>query len=204
VRDRTAQRGVRPANDFPLSCLIGHAVADLQKVVQTVPYRIPEALFLGIAVTPDGRRVYASAGGNNKIRIYDFDGRIIAERPPISLGDAKARIYPAGLAISPDGAVLYAALNLENAVVFIGTATGQMHARVRLAPPARADDIGALPYALGQAREKLYVSEWNGGGVSVIDIDQQRLLQRLPTGGHASGLALSPDRRKYRPITGLF
>ena len=167
-----------------------------QKVVQTVPYRSPEALFLGIAVTPDGRRVYASAGGNNKIRIYDFDGRVMAERPPISLGDAKARIYPAGLAISPDGAVLYAALNLENAVVFIGTATGQMHARVRLAPPARADDIGALPYALVQAREKLYVSEWNGGGVSVIDIDQQRLLQRIPTGGHASGLALSPDRKR--------
>ena len=28
-----------------------------QKVVQTIPYSSPEALFLGIAVTPDGRRV---------------------------------------------------------------------------------------------------------------------------------------------------
>jgi len=167
-----------------------------QKVVQTIPYSSPEALFLGIAVTPDGRRVYASAGGNNKIRVYDFDGRALAERPPISLGTATARIYPAGLAISPDGAVLYAALNLENAVAFIDTATGQVRARVRLAPTARADNIGTLPYALVQAGEKLYVSEWNGGGVSVIDIGQQRLLQRIPTGGHASGLALSPDRKR--------
>src|SRR5216684_4275950 len=141
-----------------------------EKVVQTIPYSSPEALFLGIAVTPDGRRVYASAGGNNKIRVYDFDGRALAERPPISLGTATARIYPAGLAISPDGAVLYAALNLENAVAFIDTATGQVRARVRLAPAARADNIGTLPYALAQAGEKLYVSEWNGGGVSVIDI----------------------------------
>src|SRR5205814_1082110 len=97
---------------------------------------------------------------------------------------------------SPDGVVLYAALNLENAVAFIDTATGQVRARVRLAPAASADGIGPLPYALVQAGEKLYVSEWNGGGVAVIDIGQQQLLQRIPTGGHASGLALSPDRKR--------
>ena len=167
-----------------------------QKVVQTIPYSSPEALFLGIVITPDSRRVYASAGGNNKIRVYDFDGRAMAEGAPIVLGDAKARIYPAGLAISPDGAVLYAALNLDNAIVFIDTATGQVRSRVRLAPAARVEDIGPLPYALVQAGEKLYVSEWNGGGVSVIDIGQQRLLRRIPTGGHASGLALSPNRNR--------
>ncbi len=167
-----------------------------QKVVQTIPYRSPEALFLGVAITPEGRRVYASAGGNNKIRVYDFDGRILAEQLPMALGDARAKIYPAGLAISPDGAVLYAALNLENAVAFIDRATGRVRARVRLAPAARADDIGTLPYTLVQSGTKLYVSESNGGGVSVIDVDQPRLLRRIPTGGHASGLALSPDRAR--------
>src|SRR5213596_3473007 len=61
------------------------------KVIQAIPYTAPEALFLGVAVTPDGRRVYASAGGNNKIRVYDFDGRAMAELPPIPLGTATAR-----------------------------------------------------------------------------------------------------------------
>src|SRR5262249_57482571 len=139
---------------------------------------------------PDGRRVYASAGGNNKIRAYDFDGLVLAEQPSISLGDAKAKIYPAGLAISADGATLYAALNLENAVAFIDTTTGRVRARVRLAPSARADDIGTLPYALVQSGAKVYVSEWNGGGVSVIDVDQQRLLRRIPTGGHTAAVPL--------------
>src|SRR5262249_5684254 len=145
---------------------------------------------------PDGRRVDAFAGGNNKIRVYDFDGLVLAEQPSISLGDAKAKISPAGLAISADGATLYAALNLENAVAFIDTTTGRVRARVRLAPSARANNIGTLPYALVQSGAKVYVSEWNGGGVSVIDVDQQRLLRRIPTGGHASGLALSPDRAR--------
>jgi YVTN family beta-propeller protein len=163
------------------------------KVTQMIPYHSPEALFLGVAVSPDGRRVYASAGGNNKIRVYDFDGRALSERDPIPLGEPKARIYPAGLAISPDGSTLYVALNLDNAVAFVDTATGRVRQRVRLAPPARPDDIGTLPYALALSGPKLYVSEWNGGGVSVIDTARGTLSQRIATGGHASGLALSPD-----------
>src|SRR5262249_36472372 len=81
-------------------------------------------------------------------------------------------------------------------VAFIDTATGQVRSQVRLAPGARADDVGPLPYALAQVGEKLYVSEWNGGGVSVIDIARRLLVLRIPTGGHASGMALSPDRKR--------
>ncbi len=165
-------------------------------VTQTIPYASPEGLFLGLAVAPDGARVYASAGGNNKIRVYDFDGRALKERAPIALGDAKAPIFPAGLALSPDGTTLYAALNLANAVAFIKTATGRVHARVPLGPPARADDLGRLPYALAVASPKLYVSEWSGGGLAVIDTGAGTLLRHVATGGHASGLALSPDRTR--------
>jgi YVTN family beta-propeller protein len=163
------------------------------KVVQVIPYHSPEALFLGIVVAPNGRRVYASAGGNNKIRVYDFDGHALTERASISLGDPRGRIYPAGLAISGDGAMLYAALNLENAVAVVDMASGQVRARIRLAPSARTDDIGRLPYALVFVGQKLYVSEWNGGGVAVIDTAQGTVLRQIPTGTHASGLALSPD-----------
>src|SRR5438552_1653435 len=38
------------------------------ETVQTVEYRSPEALYIGVAYSPDGRHAYASAGGNNKIR----------------------------------------------------------------------------------------------------------------------------------------
>ena len=163
------------------------------KIVQVIPYHSPEALFLGIAVSPDGKRVYASAGGNNKIRTYDFDGRVLKELDPVVLGAPKSRIYPAGLALSPDGRVLYAALNLDNSVIAIDTDTRQVRATVRLGPPAIAQAIGKLPYALALDGQKLYVSEWNGGGISIIDIMEPRLLGHLTTGGHPTSLALSPD-----------
>jgi YVTN family beta-propeller protein len=109
------------------------------------------------------------------------------------LGDPRGRIFPAGLAMAPDGRTLYAALNLENAVAVVEPATGTVRARVRLASSARSDDIGPLPYALVLVGQKLYVSEWNGGGVTVIDTREETLLHHIPTGGHASGVALSPD-----------
>ena len=165
------------------------------KVTQMIPYHAPEALFFGVAVAPNGKRVYASGGGSNKIRVYDFDGKALTERDPIVLGDVKARIFPAGLALSADGAVLYAALNLENEIAVIDTATGTRRRDVKL---ARGDpsDIGPLPYALTLVGSRLYVSEWNGGGVSVIDTAAGTVATRIATGGHASGMALSPDARR--------
>lgn len=163
------------------------------KVAHVTPYRSPEALFLGVVVTPDGKRVYASAGGNNKIRVYDFVGGTLIERLPIVLSDPKARVFPGGLAIAADGATLYVALNLENEVAVIDTATGQRRPDVKLPRPEGADEIGPLPYALAFAGPKLYVSEWNGGGVSVIDTAVGTVVTRIPTGGHASGLAVSSD-----------
>jgi len=38
-------------------------------VKQTIPYAAPEALFVGLVFSPDGKHLYASAGGNNKIKV---------------------------------------------------------------------------------------------------------------------------------------
>ena len=168
------------------------------KVVQAIPYPSPEALFLGIAVSSDGARVYASAGGNNKIRVYDLaDGRL-SERDAIVLGTEDERIYPAGLALSADDKTLYAALNLDNSVALIDTTTLKVSSKVQLAAAADETAIGPLPYdlALTQGGAKLYVSLWNGGGVSVIDTVQTAQTSQpelIPTGGHATDLTLAPD-----------
>ncbi|HEY8199752.1 MAG TPA: hypothetical protein VII47_00185, partial [Actinomycetota bacterium] len=43
-------------------------------VDQTLSYKSPEALYAGVAWAPDDQHAYASAGGNNKIRVYDVAG----------------------------------------------------------------------------------------------------------------------------------
>jgi hypothetical protein len=53
-----------------------------QPIRQTIKYLALEALNVGIVYRPDGKRVYASAGGNNKIRVYDVaaDGTLSEAR----------------------------------------------------------------------------------------------------------------------------
>lgn len=169
------------------------------KVVQELPYASPEALFLGVAVSRDGSRVYASAGGNDKVRVYNLDEQGLHEQEPIMLdNNDEGDLFVAGLALSKDGNTLYAALNLDNSVAFIDTKSGKVQQRVRLSPPASDEGIGVLPYqlALTPNGNKLYVSEWNGGGVSIIGAAGGNRLGHVATGGHATDLLLSPDAKR--------
>jgi len=90
-------------------------------VQQTIPYPAPEALFLGMVFSPDGTHVFASAGGNNKIRTYDVGDQQLVETAAIPLPTTdsegkKINPYPAGLAISADGATLFVANNLDDSL----------------------------------------------------------------------------------------
>jgi YVTN family beta-propeller protein len=168
-----------------------------RKVVQRMPYASPEALYLGVAWSPDGKTLYASAGGNNKIRVYSFDGAQLSEGAPIVLGDASAPSYPAGLAVSPDGKTLYAALNLGNAVVAIDTGNRAATSlkTLRFGDASKPEDIGTLPYALllSPDGKTLYVSHWNARAVSLVDTATLKTTAQVKVGDHPSGLALAPD-----------
>jgi YVTN family beta-propeller protein len=168
-----------------------------RKVVQRIPYSSPESLYLGVAWSPDGKTLYASAGGNNKVRVYSFDGSQLSEGAPIVLGDASIPSYPAGLAVSPDGKTLYAALNLGNAVVAIDTGSRAATSlkTLKFGDASKAEDIGTLPYALllSSDGKTLYVSHWNARAVSMVDTATMKTTAQVKVGDHPTGLALSPD-----------
>ena len=169
-----------------------------RKVVQTIPYAAPESLFLGVVWSPDGKNLYASAGGNNKVRSYSFDAGRLTEGASIVLGDASTPIYPAGLAISSDAKTLYVANNLGNTIAFVDLAASRTQTTfksLKLGDPASAKDIGPLPYALQLSADgkALYASLWNGKGISVIDPTTAKEITRVQTGDHPTGMALTKD-----------
>ncbi|WP_425148581.1 beta-propeller fold lactonase family protein [Deinococcus sp.] len=171
-----------------------------RKVVQSIPYAAPEALYIGVAWSPDGKAAYASAGGNNKIRVYSFDSKAqrLSEGASIALGDAKAVSYPAGLAVSPDGKTLYAALNLGNSVAAIDLSSPPATPAVKnvaFGDPASAAAIGTLPLQLELSRDgkTLYTSHWNARAVTVTDTASLTVKAKVAVGDHPSGLTLAPD-----------
>ena len=79
-------------------------------VVQTIEYRGPEALYAGVAWSPDDRHAYASAGGDNKIRVYGVAGGTLTEGSPVVIPTSTVKNpFPAGLAVAPDAAHLFVA-----------------------------------------------------------------------------------------------
>jgi len=207
IGDRPMGMAKSPDGRFLLVSNNGQGVQSLalfdtatRKVVQSLPYVAPEALYIGVVWSPDGKAAYASAGGNNKVRVYSFDAKAqrLTEGASIVLGDAKATVYPAGLAISPDGRTLYAALNLGNGVAAIDLSSPPATPAIKsvtFGEPASAAAIGTLPVQLELSKDgkTLYTSHWNARAVTAIDTASLSVKAKISVGDHPSGLALSPD-----------
>jgi YVTN family beta-propeller protein len=162
-------------------------------VTQTIPYRAPEALFVGLLYSPDGKRAYASAGGNNKIRTYAVDGQHLAEGESITLpterDGKKINLYPAGLAIAADGNTLFVANNLDDSLSLVDLPNRTVKATL---------PVGHNPYAvvLSEDGKSIYASNWGEQSVSVADAATGQLRQKITVGTHPSALALSVARHE--------
>lgn len=167
-------------------------VVDVQskQVVQTIPYKNGEGLYLGIAFSPDGKAVYASAGGNNKIRVYSFDNGTLTEKAPILLKNQNnTNFTPMGISVSPDGKFLYVANNEANSVSKVDPVTGQIEAITA---------VGKDPYTafISQDGSALYVSNWGESSVSVLNPKDLTVEKTIPVGLH-------PNAITENPVTGL-
>jgi YVTN family beta-propeller protein len=174
--------------------------------------------FTGLAVSPDGTRIYLSnVRGSIKVFGVEHDGKVVGlfsiSLPPATAPERKAEI-PAGIAVSPDGKKLYVALNLSNRLVELDASDGKV---------LRTWEVGVAPYDVVLAGNKIYVSNWGGrrpdaqsltgpagrgtmvrvdpvrhianeGSVSVIYLNGEPAREIL-TGLHASALAVTPNGR---------
>jgi len=196
------------------------------KVAAGTPSKAPDPVdkngqlsFTGLVYSPDGSRIFLSnVNGNIKEFAVAKDGKVTPKRT-ITLPDAKApkrkNEIPAGLAVSPDGQLLYVCLNLGNRLGEVDIASGKT---------LRTIDVGVAPYDVVLLGTKAYVSNWGGrrpgpkdltgpagrgtvvrvdperfiaseGSVSVIDLPSGKVARELITGKHACAMALSPDRK---------
>ncbi|MGC9942739.1 MAG: bifunctional YncE family protein/alkaline phosphatase family protein [Verrucomicrobiota bacterium] len=181
--------------------------------------------FTGITFSPDGSRIYLS-NVNGDIKVFGVGTDHLVSPlfsiplPPVNAGD-RTNDIPAGIAVSPDGANLYVALNVANRLAELDATSGKL---------LRTWNVGVAPFDVVLAHNKLYVSNWGGrrpdadsptgpigengvvrvddnsvaseGSVSVIHLDAaassattNNAPAEIVTGRHACALALSPNGR---------
>jgi YVTN family beta-propeller protein len=165
------------------------------EVRQTLPYAAPEALFVGLAFSPDGKQAFASAGGNNKIRVYSVADQQLTEMASIPIPtppgeDGKpTNPYPAGLAVAPDGSRLYVVDNLTDSLSIVDLASQSVTATVQ---------VGHNPYAvvLSENGRWAYVSNWGEQSVSVVNTATASTDSTLAVGTHPSALTVDRGRNE--------
>lgn len=158
------------------------------RVLQTLP--LP-ATFVGLAFAPDGRTLYASGGNGDVVYVLDWregaaslrDSIVLAARATPRAGGTR---YPAGLALSPDGATLYVTENLADSLAVVDVATRRVTQRL-------ATD--RFPYAVVVAADgAVVVSNWGAYHLSTYAADSHGALRstgRIFVGRHPSALLAS-------------
>ena len=94
----------------------------------------------GVAVSPDGTKVYVTNHGNNNVSVIDTATNTVTAT--VNVGS-----YPNGVAVNPDGTKVYVANPGSNTVSVIDTATNTVTATVNVgnSPVAFGQFIGPLP-----------------------------------------------------------
>jgi YVTN family beta-propeller protein len=197
-------------------------------VIQNLYFPSPQSVNVGVVFSPrpeaDGSHLlYVSGGFENKIWIFRFHPRHRLPISPASPGPetrveapfidvsgfadtAKsarynadhAPVYPAGLAISADGNVLFVANNLGDSLGMIADLRGAR----KLHRLSLRHDGNQLIYPYGVvllpvARPKLYLSCWNDDTVAALDpYKPERPLMRIAVGRHPTVMLLNPERTR--------
>jgi YVTN family beta-propeller protein len=160
--------------------------------------------WLGMAWSPDGKRLYVSGGNANgkktQIRapIYVFgyrDGRL-SEKPEATLEETidLSQIYWSGLVHHPKKALQFAANRGTGgdpgSVVEFDTSSGKLLRRIQV-------ELNPYGVALNREGSRLYVSNWGSESVSVIDTETMKMLGTIAVGPNPNDVAMGPDGRLY-------
>ena len=174
-----------------------------QRVTQRLEIR---TTWLGMAWTPDGKKLYVSGGnatgpkniGKGPAPIYEFsyaDGRL-SEQPTGELVETidPKLVWWSGVAYLPAKHLLYAAnrgtgKGPSNIVVF-DAETREIVTRI---------PIEVNPYQLVFSRDhrRLFVSNWASESVSVIDTATNQVIRTLHVGMNPNDMQLSADGRLF-------
>src|SRR5687768_13258264 len=163
---------------------------DTNSIVESIPLGLacycinPD----GIAISPDGSRVYVTNELSNTVSVIDTNSRAVVATITVGSG-------PTAVAMAPNGARLFV-LNGSGStsVSVVNTATNAV--------------INTIPLLVTQARglgiapngARLYVSTYSSNSVKVIDTQTNAILATIPVGLTPVGVDVAPDgARVYVP-----
>ncbi|MES2465321.1 MAG: beta-propeller fold lactonase family protein [Armatimonadota bacterium] len=188
------------------------ADADTGAVLASLPVERAQSSG-GIAFAPNGETLYVSGGNSGKIYVFSVGstGTLTAATPLTIAGlksalpqtadpgkdagrdparqDAPAQnAYLGGLALSPDGKMVYVANLAGDSVFALDAATGAIKAQRTLPERSRPGAMAVTPDG-----KTVYTALWGGGVVLALNTATLEPTATLPAGSHPNALVLTRD-----------
>ncbi len=142
-----------------------------------------------LAVSPDGKIVYAAVRSPSSVVIIDATKGAV-------IGRIATGLHPSALLLSSDGATLYAAEADDDEIAAIDTRKRAIAAQISVGlHEQRTSGYGASPNGLALHGNELFVSLGAQNAIAVVRAN--RLVQRIPAGWYPTGVAIAPDGTLY-------
>jgi DNA-binding beta-propeller fold protein YncE len=140
---------------------------------------------LGLAFSPDGRRVYAGGGSRNAVLEFTFSGagELKASRE-ISAGPPGVMNFIGDVAVSPDGRIVLATDLFHDRVLAVSAQSGQITGTLK---------TGRRPYRIlfHPDAQAFFVSSWADASVYEYSLPSGTEMARARVGAHPTDLILS-------------
>ena len=145
----------------------------------------------GVAVSPNGRRVYVACDQSGVCVFDAINNTLITIIPVVSGQDVTQN--PQGIALSPDGQLLYVANNRDGgAVSIVNTNTYQPVASITLNAGYIPQGVTVNPDGL-EAYFAFSAASGQNGQVSIYDVSGKGIVESIEVGEGPIGIAVTPD-----------
>jgi YVTN family beta-propeller protein len=176
----------------PIGGPVGPAVAStVEDVTEIKPGFLAP---VGVAVTPDGTKVYVANRNDDTVSVIDLKDNNAVTTVVDPAFTVKG---PWAVVVAPDGKTVYVTNSTDRSVSVIDTVTDKVSGRIAVAPLAA--NLGASPVgiAVNPAGTKLYVANLKANSVSVIDLKDNNAVTTVvdpaSTVKEPWGIAVAPD-----------
>lgn len=137
----------------------------------------------GIAITPDGSRMYVDNADDASVSVFDTATNVPLVEIPVGMN-------PIGLAITPDGSRAYVSSAGSDIVSVIAIATNSVIKTIPVGAGA-----GPIWVTISADGSRAYVSNQTGNTISVIDTASNTVLTNIPIGSLPFHSSLTRDGR---------